>query len=211
MIAPALRLLRDELSQYVMAHLHTGDTLTDADIKLENIAALESDSNGDLDNCLILTLVNTEEESSLKNSSHYTRVSGRIRFQEPPVYLNLYLLITTTLDKSQMDAYEIALYRMSSVIQFFQSKKCFTVQNSPFSSVATDNTIDIGDREELRLNVEMYSLTFEQINHLWGSLGGKQVPFVMYKIRLVKLQDDTNLDAPVIEEIDNNFQATLES
>jgi len=35
--------------------------------------------------------------------------------------------------------------------------------------------------------LDLFSLTFEQINHLWGSLGGKQVPFVLYRARLLSL------------------------
>ncbi len=54
---------------------------------------------------------------------------------------------------------------------------------------------------ELKLNIELYTLTFEQINHLWGSLGGKQVPFAMYKVRLVRIQENTRQDAPLIETI----------
>ena len=38
--------------------------------------------------------------------------------------------------------------------------------------------------------MELHSLTFEQINHLWGSLGGKQVPFVMYRARMLSLTAD---------------------
>jgi hypothetical protein len=39
----------------------------------------------------------------------------------------------------------------------------------------------------VRVIVELQSLTFEQVNHLWGSLGGKQVPFALYRARLVSL------------------------
>jgi len=58
----------------------------------------------------------------------------------------------------------------------------------------------------MRIIMELYTLTFEQINHLWGSLGGKQVPFVMYKARLVKIQHQITEEAPLIEQIENNFE-----
>ena len=54
---------------------------------------------------------------------------------------------------------------------------------------------------EIRLVPELYTLTFEQINHLWGSLGGKQSPFVMYKIRLVRIQGRITAEAPLIESV----------
>lgn len=202
MIASALKLLRDELSNYILLNKRVEDPLTAADVKLENIAALESGNSNDLENSLIVTLVNTEEESSLKNSSHYYRSSTGVAYVEPPVFLNLYVLVTATLDPNLQDAYEFALHRLGLVIQFFQSKRKFSIKNSPFTSIANDDSITQGEKDELRLLVELYTLTFEQINHLWGSLGGKQVPFVMYKLRLVKIQNrDVGQETPVIEEV----------
>jgi len=54
--------------------------------------------------------------------------------------------------------------------------------------------------------MELYTLTFEQLNHLWGSLGGRQVPFAMYKLRLVGLTDRKIIrTTPLIQEIDTNL------
>ena len=51
--------------------------------------------------------------------------------------------------------------------------------------------------------MELYTLTFEQINHLWGSLGGRQIPFVMYKLRLVSITERALVrEVPLIEEIE---------
>jgi hypothetical protein len=38
--------------------------------------------------------------------------------------------------------------------------------------------------------VELHSLNFEQINHLWSVSGGKYLPSVMYKIRQVVIDED---------------------
>ncbi len=203
MIGLALKLLRDELSDYIFQNKRSGDSITQDDIILDSIAMLESDSQGDLNNKVIISLVNTEEESTLKNNRNTVRTATGIKYKEPPVFLNLYVLISTTLGQDLQDAYEFALHRLSLVIQFFQAKRSFTIQNSPFSTISNDSNISQESKNELKLNVELYTLTFEQINHLWGSLGGKQVPFAMYKIRLVKIQEDTSIIAPVIEEIEN--------
>lgn len=201
MIGLALKLLRDELSDYLFRNRRQGDSITQSDIILHNIALIDGENSGDFSNKVVITLVNTEEESTLKNSSNVVRTSAGVKYKEPPVYLNLYILVTATLGQDLQDAYEFALYRLSLVIQFFQTRKSFTSQNSPFSTITGDANISEEDKEQLKLNVELYTLTFEQINHLWGSLGGKQMPFAMYKIRLVKIQEDTSFEAPVIEEI----------
>ena len=204
MIGVALKLLRDELSNYVFQNKRPDDLITRDDIILHNITLMDGESQGDLSNKVVITLVNTEEESTLKNGSHVSRTTNGIKYVEPPVFLNLYILISSTLGQDLQDAYEFALHRLSLVIQFFQAKKSFTIKNSPFTTISNDANISDENKEELKLNVELYTLTFEQINHLWGSLGGKQVPFSMYKIRLIKIQQNTGEVAPIIEELENN-------
>lgn len=206
MIALALKLLRDELSNYIIQNKRASDLIKDDEITLGNIASMDNDTTGVFNDKVILSLVNIEEESTLKNGSHIIKTNTGIKYIEPAIHLNLYILISATQkDKPLADNYEIPLDRLSLVLQFFQAKKSFTVQNSPFSKISSNNSPEI---DELKLNVELYTLTFEQINHLWGSLGGKQVPFAMYKVRLVKIQENSSIEAPVIEEINNNVLLT---
>jgi hypothetical protein len=43
------------------------------------------------------------------------------------------------------------------------------------------------------------------LNHLWSTLGGKYLPSVLYKIRLVRLEDQTDQSTgQVIREINLN-------
>ncbi|MDJ0646096.1 MAG: DUF4255 domain-containing protein [Flavobacteriaceae bacterium] len=215
MIALALKLLRDELSDYIVQNKRSGDTITNDRIVLGNIASIDNDDTGIFHDKVILSLVNTEEESTLKNGKHSIKSGAGLKYMEPAVHLNLYILISSIpKDKPLSDNYQFALHRLSLVLQFFQAKKNFTVQNSPHSKISADQPGIQDDwitnelRDELKLNVELYTLTFEQINHLWGSLGGKQLPFAMYKVRLVKIQEISPYEAPIIEEIKNTAVVT---
>jgi len=124
MIALALKLLRDELSDYIDQNKRSGDTITNAGITLGNIALMDSDDTGIFNDKVILTLVNTEEESTLKNGSHIIKTNKGIQYMEPAIHLNLYILITATLKENpSSDNYEFALHRLSLVLQFFQAKK----------------------------------------------------------------------------------------
>jgi len=200
MISIATRLIADELAKYIVNNQRSGN-LNINDIILDNIANLESEGSQELIDKVIITSVNIEEESTLKNKQPYVPiVTGGIEYLEPPVHLNLYLLFTCTFESGSTDAYETALHRLSLIIQFFQAKKLFTVDNSPHSSIASADTLNEFVKNELRLTMELYTLTFEQINHLWGSLGGKQVPFAMYKARLIKIQHRVAREVPIIEE-----------
>jgi hypothetical protein len=203
MISEAIRLLIGELSRYIAQDpnvLIRGDNNL---VLMDNVADLENRRNELQDNILV-TLVNVEEESALKNAKAMIKNGGdgTIINREPAVHLNLYLLFCATYQNTQ--SYEIALGRISRVVRFFQSKRLFTLQNSPHASIGDE--VDAEDRAALRLILELYTLTFEQINHLWGSLGGRQVPFVMYKARLVRIQDRIDKEVPLIEEIQKDDQ-----
>lgn len=202
MISLAAGLIRDELSRFIVNNKRNDDQIVAGDILLANIAELENTEFLDLRNKVVITVVNIEEESTLKNRPNYIpNASGTGKaYNQPPVSVNLYVLFSATLGDT-VNAYEFALHRVSLVIEFFQSKRLFTVQNSPQSVVGQDPAFTPLEREILRLAPELYTLTFEQINHLWGALGGKQVPSVMYKIRLVEIASRESRPAPAIEEI----------
>jgi hypothetical protein len=48
-------------------------------------------------------------------------------------------------------------------------------------------------------------MNFEQLNHLWGILGGKYLPSVLYKIRRVTVDEEATIsEAGFIKEIQLN-------
>ena len=189
MIDAAFALLNNQLAAYIESM--GGDKL---DVIMANIAAIDAaNSNLDLERKVILSLVNIEEEAALKNAGPIYRNVKTLNYVNPPIYLNLYLLITAHYEK-----YEDALTRLSNVIQFFQGKNSFTLKNSP----PNDMLLNPETYEDIQLHLEMFSLSFEQLNHLWGSLGGKQWPSVLYKVRLVKITENRiTAQGPIIEEI----------
>jgi hypothetical protein len=189
MIDAAFALLNNQLAAYIESM--GGDRL---DVIMANIAAIDAaNSNVDLERKVILSLVNIEEEAALKNAGPLYRNVKTLNYVNPPIYLNLYLLITAHYEK-----YEDALTRLSNVIQFFQGKNSFSLKNSP----PNDMLLNPDTYEDIQLHLEMFSLSFEQLNHLWGSLGGKQWPSVLYKVRLVKITENRiTAQGPLIEEI----------
>jgi hypothetical protein len=189
MIDAAFALLNNQLAAYIESM--GGDRL---DVVMANIAAIDAaNSNLDLERKVILSLVNIEEEAALKNAGPLYRNVKTLNYVNPPIYLNLYLLITAHYEK-----YEDALTRLSNVIQFFQGKNSFSLKNSP----PNDMLLNPETYEDIQLHLEMFSLSFEQLNHLWGSLGGKQWPSVLYKVRLVKISENRiTAQGPIIEQV----------
>ena len=200
MIDKAISLLKNELQSYI--------NIKDASVNVtvDNIGLLETSKGDTLTNNIVITLVNIEEESTLKNQPAQKRpFSDKATYENPPVFLNLYVLFTC--NYAGVD-YPLALKRLSYVIQFLQSKNSFSTATSISAGGLIDFTDD--DMVSLRFTLELYTLTFEQINHLWGSLGGRQIPFAMYKLRLVAITERALVrEVPLVEEINAGMNNTI--
>ena len=127
MIDNALILLREELTAYLTAQ---GDP---APVIIENIGLFETEQGADLQDNIIISLVNIEEESSFKNGQTFSKwPDGKARYENRPVYLNLYVLFTANFPGGvpPNNGYVHALKRLSLVIEFFQGKNVFTPASS---------------------------------------------------------------------------------
>lgn len=174
MIYPVLKFLAEQLNQYIEQVKKPGDGITNPVAILQNISRLNEDDLETTNN-IILSLVNLQEEAAMKNNPGQVVMNSEVvRYDNPPVNLNLYLLITAC-----MTNYENALIYLTHAITFFQGKNIFNKQNSI--------THVEGLPDNFRIITDLHSLTLEQVNFLWSTLGGKQHPFVCYRLRLLQL------------------------
>lgn len=173
MIDVAFKFISSELNQYLNNKLSL-DVASKDPVVLGNISKLsEAAANNDLEEKVILTLVNLEEERILRNPEKFTRVEDRLEQRNPKIFLNLYCLFAVNKSK-----YSEALKYLSFVIQFFQHRSVF--------NHITDPLLD--DKIE-KLLLELYTINFEQTNHLWGTMGGKYFPSALYKMRLITIDE----------------------
>jgi hypothetical protein len=141
-----------------------------------------------------LMISNVEEERVFKAQlQKQKRTDNDIEVANPEIKLNLYILAAANPGANAV-SYDAALKRLSSVVTYFQGTSFFDKTDYP------------GLDPIEYLIVELYSLSFEQQNQLWASLGGKYMPSVVYKVRLVVI-DRGFLGAKekAILEIDNNL------
>jgi hypothetical protein len=125
---------------------------------------------------IVVSLVNVEEERIAKDPNTFKkRVDGTLEVINPEIKLNLYLLFVAYAPSD----YNEALKMISYVIGFFQKKNIFTGSNAPGLDPRIAN-----------MNMELFTLNFEQQNHLWGSLGAKYLPSVLYKLRIIPVADE---------------------
>lgn len=185
------RFLADELNKFIL--LRNGaatpaNLVLPANIsKAEDLTAVTSK--------VIMSLVNVEEDrvSKLPINSFPSQNGNGVEYKNPPLYINLYVLFAVNRDYD-----EDALLYLSYVMQFFQHRSTFNLQNSPAMSTMSP-IIE-------QLSAELVTMNFEQVNHLWASLGGKYLPSALYKIKQVVI-DDRFIQAGggIILEIENTL------
>jgi hypothetical protein len=204
MISHALTITVNELKRHFDEAYHV--PVTNDEVGLGNLAegvVSGSSASGVPRNKLILSVVNIKEEKTLKNLPAVVRndVTLRATYENPPVYLNFQILITATHSE-----YTNALLVLSRAIRFFQSKNTFTqndVAPASITTLAPPNPLD--QLDTFKLIFDLYSPTMEEVNHLWGTLGGKQYPFVIYTLRMIDLkfravQAESGLITEVVSE-----------
>ncbi len=162
-------------------------------VVLKNVAPVNNEPEMGEGN-VYLTLVNIEEEKTLKNGPIYAQKNGGISKQNPTIYLNLYLLFSSTEAPYSKD-----IDNISKLIYILQSKQVFTPENSLIGASFPVNVE--------KIILDLFTLNFEQLNHLWGILGGKYQPSVLYKARLFAVQASNLGPVATIEEIASNSNA----
>jgi len=187
MITQSLNILINEINNYL-------SSLTDLDLVavLGNFA--DQGQEEELSEKIVLTLVRLEEESTLKNLPNTKVVGSHSMKSNPVIHLNLFVLFVCNYAN-----YDKSLTGLSHIIKFFQSKYHFNIQNSDLSGLAEFTN-------DFKLWLNIHTPSFEESNHLWSMLGGKQYPSVMYKVKMIT-EERTSItsSAPLITEIENKL------
>ena len=172
MIQKALEVLKNSAKDYLLGLPDLISTNEDP-IKLSPVLNDKNETQTQ-DNSLLMSLINIQEERVVKSQiATKSTEENKIAYINPSIKLNLYVMIS-----ANFSIYETGLKYLSGVVKFFQSKNVFNHENTPtlHSSI-------------LKLIVELYTLSFEEQNHIWGALGGKYVPSVLYKVRMLTVQE----------------------
>jgi len=189
MIFETLSFLAAEINKYL--DLKMGST-TEPRLKLGNASRALDDSlphNVSLKGIGILSLVNIEEDRVAKQHENEFKKGLKTIYKNPPLLLNLYILVSIN-----RDDYTDCLKWLGHVVQFFQYQNRFT----PLTHPNLDSRIE-------KLMVELYTMNFEQVNHLWSTLGGKYLPSALYKVRQVTVFEDVEVsESGLIKEIELN-------
>ena len=177
MIDKALSFIAEEVNKYITSKKGPDTTarlVLGSPVRVVEPSAPVNAGDNPENHPIVLSLVNIEEDKISKSPENYQRVDDKVVYKNPKVLLNLYLLFI-----ANSKTYSASLENLALVIQCFQYRKVF--DPSTFSNL---------DPRIQKLVIEMFTLNFEQVNHLWSTLGGKYLPSVLYKLRMVSVEDD---------------------
>ena len=173
MIDKAINFMAGELNNVLLARFQSN----------ENLAIASSVSNPDgtlppgIENKIVLSLINVEREAAANGNGWSMRSEPDNRFGRvsPPLPLNVLLLVTASFSSN----YSEALKFLGSVMGFFQGKPSFNAQNSSGFPAEME-----------KLSMELVNLSIQEINNVWAILGAKYMPSVVYKMRMLVLQEN---------------------
>lgn len=128
---------------------------------------------------LVLSIINIQEDRVARSPEHYIKENQVIKYKNPAVHLNITLLFAATHD------YRQAIPLLERIISFFQVKYVFTPGNTPeLDTVNQVNNINIE-----KLIFEWMNLDMEKVNQLWTTLGGHYMPSVVFKMRMITIDE----------------------
>ncbi|PSJ18972.1 DUF4255 domain-containing protein [Nitrosomonas supralitoralis] len=183
MINLAVQLLATQLNQYLRRTYNLGEDV----VVVSNLLEMDGSMAANVNNKLVIFLVNIEKDAIpfRQVKSHEVR---QLEMQSvAPFYFNLYLMMTANFTGNH---YSEALKFLSSTISFFQRNYVINRQIAP----EMDARI-----EKLILDIE--NLSIQDLSNLWGALGGKYLPSILYRVRMVAFDaEDIAGRIPLVSE-----------
>lgn len=184
MIDRAMLFLRDQLNEHLLrasgdaaggledpVRFVEGDKLDPLTLKIGAINAL---------------LVNLEQDLVMRRDDPFVRMlpDGSAARARPEVRLNLWVLFV-----ARYGVYESGLAALSAVLEYFQGNPVFEGRSAP----ALDPRIG-------RLSVELHTLPLAEQNDLWGSLRLAYHPSLLFKVRMIVVEDSGALPVTPVSE-----------
>ena len=173
MLEAAIGLIAAQLNQTLRSAFQLSEDL----VVVTSLVDVNGGAPVNATNKLVIFLANIERETVVAARGVRAAVSSgdtdAIAQTSAAVHLNLMLMFAANFGGSK---YTEALKFISATIAFFQGRTRFDHHNSP----------ELDPRIE-RLVLDIENLSVAELANLWGILGGKYVPSVLYRMRMITI------------------------
>lgn len=154
----------------------------------------QSGSSAEAEDGIFFLLTRIAEETNVGPMPSAGGPPGLIPRVRAPIHLNLDVMFA-----SMYRHFETGLQVLSEIIAYLQAKPNYTHANTPGMNAALGT-----------MAFKMISLDYAQQSYLWGSLGAKYVPSVVYSLRLITVgQEQIGALEPAVTERSVNGQPGL--
>lgn len=167
MIDSAVTQVAGRLNEFLKRHANVTYDI----VRTSNLAELDGTAVTDTENKVLVFLVNVERETLPFNNLPTRTGVGRSADSSPSVHLTLSIMVAANFSGRH---YPDALKFLANSVSFFQRNPIFDHSNTP----------DLESRID-RLVLDIENLSITDLSNLWGILGGKYVPSILYKMRMV--------------------------
>jgi|AntRauTorckE5430_2_1112549.scaffolds.fasta_scaffold02537_3 hypothetical protein len=176
MIHEVLPAVVSELNNYLSAKLDTEDNK----VIIGNLIGQDGSIKLKEENKVICSLINIERDGTRQLYN-----PGR----NPPVAINLYVIFYTYFAPNN---YLEGLKFISGVISFFQSRSSFDASDTPYLPPEADKIL-----------FEIENIPWRELGTVFQYLGLKYAPSIVYRVRTLRMEDDTlNPEIPPIGGFD---------
>jgi hypothetical protein len=170
LIGEALRLIVRELDSALQRQAPGGGSLA----ALTNLVDANGAAVPEAAEKVAVFIVNISREDIPTRSPRVMPGNGQnFTQQQPPVHLSLQVMCAANFSGS---TYDEALKRISGTVEFFQGCPLFTAQNTPGlpDGIA-------------QLTMEIENLDAADLSHVWTIHGGRYLPSVLYRMRVLSI------------------------
>jgi hypothetical protein len=174
MIEQAMAFVVGELN----AHLQRQYDQTRNLLVLGPLVSVDGATMTEATHAAIASITNITQDTTLRNQARRQLTVNHAVISRPRIEINVHIIFSAALAR-----YETSLALLSSIILRLHETPVFDVQNSP----ELPATIS-------RLALSMLNLDYSEQSHLWGGMGAKYVPSVLYEMRMSS-SETTNVAA----------------
>ncbi|KQT17919.1 hypothetical protein ASG31_04045 [Chryseobacterium sp. Leaf404] len=176
-------------------------------IETVNISTInDGDEFFDTSSPIILSIVNIEEDRTMKNQTVYFKNNENqdqiSRYKNPTQYFVLSLLFASY--NKAMNKYLDGIDKLNHILVFFQQHNSFFYKDDHSELITLENFHQKTESEKQnykRVTMEIVSLGTEQLNQMWSYLGSKYMPSVLYKMRLCEIQESQVSEEGIITKV----------
>lgn len=201
MIHIVIEFLISELNTYIVQRAGTAEipTLVVAD----NLVKRDGTPNNSIVDKVVLVVVNIAEDHVYHSVQRLSKDRDRpAEISRPSTQVNLCLMFVGNHEK-----YSESLKHISYVITFFQQHPAFDYVSIMDMAVRKGylSPEQAAEGRGGRIVFKLFSPTFEQQNHIWGMLGAKFMPSVMYQVGILNITEGlVEGEIPVVTDISAN-------